>query len=373
MNNSEITVFIPTYGRLDRLKNAVHSVLAQGDFVRLHVLDNASGDGTAAWLSQLQKSDRRVQLTLRNINIGAAKNFEDGFASAKTAYVVPLADDDELAPGFLEKSLKIMKMQPELGAVIFVTESRLNGIVAGRSPWKVSRGRHDPKDHLPLWGEFGHYVSWSSILWETETIRKHVTSGEFERFGPASDAWIEFLVFAEKPVFLQDEVGSIFNEHESQCSKTVSPGVIIQIGQMIESINKHIEENDILNSDERRLFMNNYCRILSEYVLGLCQGTTIPPEKDEIDDWWNAYLDNFFPHVGLACFPLLPLFEQYQERRFKIMELTPKAIEYDRIRNSPFWIIAGPLMRIDKILRSMLPKSLKAYLQKVKLNLGLQY
>ncbi len=365
----EVTVFIPSYNRLERLKDAVESVLSQGNFVRLHVLDNASDDGTAVWLSKLQENDRRVQLTLRKTNIGATKNFVDGFASTKTPYVVPLADDDELAPGFLRKSLDIIKNQPDLGAVIFVTESRVNKKTTYLSPPKLSPGRHNPKDHLLLWGENGHYVSWSSILWETETIKKHVTSGELERFGPPSDAWIQYLVFSEKPVFLNNEVGSFFNEHEAQCSKVVGPGVIIQIGQMINSIDHHLANSGVLTSHQKNAFLKNYCGILCGYLMGLCQNITIPPEKNQINEWWDTYIDNIYPYVGLNCFPLLPLFEQHKQLRLAMPESLRKAEEYDRLRRSPVWIIVDSLMRIDQITRARLPKSVKAYIKKLQLKL----
>lgn len=365
MTPAEITVFIPTFNRLESLKRAVRSVLSQDTSIHLHVLDNASDDGTQDWLREVQRNDSRVQLTLRTSNLGPRENFFDGFVSATTQYVVPLADDDELVSGFLADALMIMKNEADLGAVVCLTEIRTNGHASGLSPWKVHPGRHDPSHHLLLWSEFGHYVSWSSILWDTKTIVKHVASGELDRFGPPSDAWIQYLVFSEKPVFLHTRVGSIFTEHASQCSQMVGPGVITQIGEMIDCIDKHITTSGLMDLEERRRFIRNYCRTQSTYIMTLCQRMTPLPAKELLDDWWKSYLTYFHPHVGLEAFPLLPLFAQYREMQFANNELRGKAATYNRIRRSLLWSLVGPLLKIEECLRSWLPSGVKARLRRV--------
>ena len=157
MNKELITVFIPTFNRLELLKVAVASVLDQGDFVILHVLDNASTDGTKEWLLDLAHTNPRVRLTIRESNLGYLANFSDAFSKIDTAYAVPLQDDDALLPGFLKSALSIAMNNPDLGAVVFQTEIWKEGRKIALSPRNAPNKKLSIHDHLVNWTCNGHY------------------------------------------------------------------------------------------------------------------------------------------------------------------------------------------------------------------------
>ena len=309
-----VTVIIPTFNRLTTLKRAVESALAQGDFVRVHILDNASTDGTRSWLETIAEKDPRVALTLRIENIGAVKNYEEGISSVQTEYCVPLASDDELLPGFLSEALRIAENDSELGAVIFQTACQKNNRVVFVNPSSLKTGRRTPHDHLKEWAGVGHYFSWSSILWRRSNLQKVNAQGEFSRFPYSGDAWIQFLVFLNAPVFVVEKPAATLNMHNGQISNQIGVKDIRVVGQMLQRMKEIVSKEKLFDSIESKLFMHRMYEHWNQVIKwGFSKSSR---EYDDADTRQaiEDYLLYFFPENGFKDFPLLPLFKEYLEQ-----------------------------------------------------------
>jgi len=341
----------------------VQSVLSQGEFVRLHVLDNASIDGTAEWLRELQNSNPQVHLTLRNSNVGAFRNFVEGFESAEAPYLVPLADDDELAPGFLSAAIETARKEPDLGAVIFVTESRQHGKSCGFSPQQVIPGRREPPAHLVEWAEQGHYSSWSSILWKTDIIRPLVISGEFERFGLPGDVWMQFLVFSQFPVFLQSEVGSIYSQHPDQHSKTAKLEVIADFGRMIHEVDKTLSTARIIDVRHQDVLLKHMCAHAGGYFTFLSDRMPSPPNDADVRTAIEDYIRYFVPYVGFENFPLLPIFKAYRELQEALIGLEAELKRTNYINRSLTGRLAKHLAQMERTVKRIMPSIPKAFVR----------
>jgi glycosyltransferase involved in cell wall biosynthesis len=94
-----ISIYIPTRNRVDLLAAAVASVLAQQftDF-ELIVVDDASTDGTAAYLESAARSDRRVRFIRNDSPCGAPISRNRAIRQAVGEFVTGLDDDDQFAP-----------------------------------------------------------------------------------------------------------------------------------------------------------------------------------------------------------------------------------------------------------------------------------
>lgn len=108
---SDVSVVIPTFNRLEMLREAVESVLDQTLPPRqLIVVDDGSTDGTWDWLSS-QKG--LVPLKQENKGPAAARNF--GAKLAETEYLAFLDSDDLWLPQKLEFQIEFMEQSPEHG------------------------------------------------------------------------------------------------------------------------------------------------------------------------------------------------------------------------------------------------------------------
>lgn len=116
-NSPQVTVVIPTRNRLPLLREAVQSVRGQtGAEWELVVVDDASDDGTSAWLDQID--DPRVQPLSLPVHVerGVARN--RGLALAQGNAVLFLDDDDLLAPGAVAALVEALERRPEAVAAV---------------------------------------------------------------------------------------------------------------------------------------------------------------------------------------------------------------------------------------------------------------
>jgi GT2 family glycosyltransferase len=106
MSNGTLVAVVVTYNRLAQLQVTVERLLAMSG-AHLHaliVVDNASSDGTRAWLGTL--ADERLHALRLEENIGGAGGFATGMAEARRVYdpdwVVVMDDDGRPEPGAFE-------------------------------------------------------------------------------------------------------------------------------------------------------------------------------------------------------------------------------------------------------------------------------
>lgn len=112
-----VTVVIPTRNRLALLEEAVGSVLSQaGVALELVVVDDASTDGTAAWLALVGDARLRPITLPGHAERSVARN--TGLAQAGAPYVLFLDDDDRLRPGALAVMAAALEADERVVAVV---------------------------------------------------------------------------------------------------------------------------------------------------------------------------------------------------------------------------------------------------------------
>lgn len=116
MREPAVTVVIPTYNRLDLIRETIESVRAQDGSWELIVVDDASTDGTRAWVEGL--GDPRVRGIWRTERGERAVARNEGAAEARGRFLLFLDNDDLLAPGALARLSGALDAAP--GAVAAV-------------------------------------------------------------------------------------------------------------------------------------------------------------------------------------------------------------------------------------------------------------
>ena len=111
-----ISVVIPTYNRTRMVKETIDSVLYQTfqDF-ELIIIDNFSSDDTELMVSSYH--DQRIRYFKNQNNGLVSVNRNYGIKKAQGEYIAFLDDDDLWLPEKLEKQVKLMDSNKELGLV----------------------------------------------------------------------------------------------------------------------------------------------------------------------------------------------------------------------------------------------------------------
>lgn len=107
-----VSIVIPTYNRPQHVLLSIKSALAQTyPQIEIIVQDNASDVDLTAAIEQLH--DSRVRYYRNDRNLGATKNFALGLSRANGEFVGLLADDDLIAPTFVEKLVSPLIAHPD--------------------------------------------------------------------------------------------------------------------------------------------------------------------------------------------------------------------------------------------------------------------
>ncbi|WP_460935705.1 glycosyltransferase family 2 protein [Phycicoccus ginsengisoli] len=127
---SSVSVVVPCYRYGHYLQDSVGSVLEQeGVDVRVLVVDDASGDGSAEVAQELAQRDPRVEVSVHPSNRGHLQTYNEGLLDwADGDYCVLLSADDMLAPGSLKRATDLMEAHPRAafayGNVLWFHEGR---------------------------------------------------------------------------------------------------------------------------------------------------------------------------------------------------------------------------------------------------------
>ena len=111
-----VTVAIPTLNRVELLKRALGSAMAQTANVDIIVSDNGSTDGTAAYLDRLALP-AHVRRYRHAPTMPVQQHGSFLVSQVRTEWVVFLSDDDELAPEFAARIVELIKERPDVSLV----------------------------------------------------------------------------------------------------------------------------------------------------------------------------------------------------------------------------------------------------------------
>ena len=120
----KVSVIIPTYNREATLKRAVESVLNQTytDF-ELIIVDDGSTDNTRQLVENIH--DDRITYYYVKINSGAAAARNYGIERAEGEYIAFQDSDDYWHSDKLEKQMKVMESNPDIGFVYHIIKYNL--------------------------------------------------------------------------------------------------------------------------------------------------------------------------------------------------------------------------------------------------------
>jgi glycosyltransferase involved in cell wall biosynthesis len=114
MTNPKLTVLMPVYNGYKYLQEAINSILNQSfaDFEFLIINDGCTDNSTEVIESY---SDKRIHYINRQKNRGLSYTLNEGIDLAKGIYIARMDCDDISLPTRLEKQIKFLEQNPEIG------------------------------------------------------------------------------------------------------------------------------------------------------------------------------------------------------------------------------------------------------------------
>lgn len=116
LRESLVTVYLPTRNRVEMLRRAVQSVLAQSHRqFELIVVNDGSIDGTERYLAEVVASDERVRAIGNSTSMGAPHCRNRAIVAARGEFVTGLDDDDRFHPHRLSSFLAYWELLERAG------------------------------------------------------------------------------------------------------------------------------------------------------------------------------------------------------------------------------------------------------------------
>lgn len=212
-----VTVYIPTFNRLDLLKRAVESVRQQTyQNLEIIIVDDCSTDGTQDYLAQLANEDQRVRYFLKDKNSGACVSRNIAIENATGEFITGLDDDDY----FLKDRLNnFIKNKHFLDNYKFIASRYFYNIENKIKKSKLESLKPEiiqAKDLLSI-----NYVN-NQIFTKTEVLRNH----KFNINLPAWQdlyTWYSILKNSDKAIIIRDYsyVMDMSHSHERISNKKI--------------------------------------------------------------------------------------------------------------------------------------------------------
>src|SRR2546430_10723475 len=141
MNLPRLSVIIPNYNHARFLPNCLEAILRQSEQpFEIIVIDDASTDNGVEVIEAFTKRNPIIRFYRNEQNRGVVSGMNRGLELARGDYVYYAAADDQVLPGFFEKSLRLLNEHPQ--AALCCTIGDWREIETGFN-WHVGVGMAD--------------------------------------------------------------------------------------------------------------------------------------------------------------------------------------------------------------------------------------
>lgn len=196
-------IFIPTYNAETLLAQTVESLLKQTfSQIEIHIVDNASTDGTTEIAKRFAELDSRVKLHAFDENVGGEGNFNRCIALSQADYVGIFHADDLYDPDIIKAQIEALQKHSELGAVathakiidshnqilgerFLPSDSKLAEAASAQLAARLYGFNQADLFHLTL--EYGNLITCPSVLFRGSVLRQQIGRFRGDLFGSSAD------------------------------------------------------------------------------------------------------------------------------------------------------------------------------------------
>lgn len=171
-NHTDISIIIPVYNAALLLNRCLDSVFAQTKQYSIEVIliDDGSTD-TSIEIIQKRKEKNIILLQQKNSGPAAARN--KGIEVACGEFLAFIDADDYWLPGFIEKTIKVLKTNASLVAVSTMQKHIIIGKEPSTSPSYSPNSAQTIvlDDFFSFWATYNH-VCTGSVMMRTEAVKR---------------------------------------------------------------------------------------------------------------------------------------------------------------------------------------------------------
>lgn len=120
-----VSIVVVTYNNLAFTQTCLSSIDTYSDYERIEIIvvDNASSDGSAVFLSEWVRGAQNRKLILNQDNLGFAAANNQGLAIASGDYMVLLNNDTHVTPGWIRTMMRYLQQNQDIGLIGPVTNN----------------------------------------------------------------------------------------------------------------------------------------------------------------------------------------------------------------------------------------------------------
>ena len=243
-----ISVYIPTYNRLELLKRAVQSVQNQTyKNFEIIIVDDNSSDGTQDFLVGLTKVDSRIRYFFKDKNSGACVSRNIAINLAQGELITGLDDDDYFLPHRLEFFLDYWVNKKREDSIALFTSNIKSEKSNQAKEHSLFSKKYFKKDDLL----FANYVG-NQIFTETKTLRQ--VSGFDESFCMWQDLELWYRVgdlgnfeHVDKPTYFFDTSHLYGRISEAKSEKIFKTVELFSEKNQLNNFKKRMLNNHLYN------------------------------------------------------------------------------------------------------------------------------
>ena len=293
---NQLTVVLPTFNRLDLLQHSIRSLEAQTiKNFNVLILDNSSIDGTSSYLRNFTSRSFKIELVLRQQNIGYFQNLLDGINRVQTQYITFLSDDNVYLPNCLEKLLLAISDKDDTSVVIGCHDLMTFNSKILRYSSKRNNSKYGRKTKLPsiLSNDYARklqlqkkIISIDSTLFLTDQLR---AAAVIEKHGLDYTLFSQYLFLGGSARYISSSIMN-YRENPEGISQN-SKAQVSFANYVIDSCNALLINNKI--SPEEIAWINNE---VFRYKYILVKHGSIKP---------RVLIENFRWNSNLQCYKMM--------------------------------------------------------------------
>jgi glycosyltransferase involved in cell wall biosynthesis len=270
MSAPTLSVMMPNYNHARFIPDSLGAILAQSYRpAEIVIIDDGSTDDSVDVLERFAKKEPElIRLIRLERNVGLLPNMQRLLEMARGDYVYIPAFDDQILPGFLERSIGLLAQYPEAGLCstlsgIMDESGQPHGLVQMPLVQRVP-GYIPPRRALEALRRHGPWFMGNTTIFRRAALAK--AGGYIPELGPYSDGFISLVVTLEHGACFIPERLALWRRMPTTYSRRVRMDLDATIG-ILDTAER------LMRSRYRHLFPDDYVTEWKhDFVVGAASG-----------------------------------------------------------------------------------------------------